>query len=75
MSQRADKPDEAKINEYIERFVTMSTMTLPAAFLPNTIAHVSQDSLFRSILRRPVRVPTCDPPEASLQTHPEELLQ
>lgn len=23
MSQRADKPDEAKINEYIERFVTI----------------------------------------------------
>ena len=30
MSQRADKPDEAKINEYIERFVTVHFLSPPS---------------------------------------------
>ena len=38
MSQRGEKPDEAKINEYIERFVTVSVIYLLASLVSNTKA-------------------------------------
>lgn len=39
MSQRADKPDEAKINEYIERFVTIHYFLLPPVSDINATFH------------------------------------
>ena len=50
MSQRADKPDEAKINEYIERFVTIHNFPFHRLPLSNVKAHSAGSTIQIDIL-------------------------